>query len=142
MNKTTPPGSPPSLALTGSRIMIRLSYACALLLTLMTAIKDIQETQAAWWLVLGIMLVPLLAFSRSIFTLDVRGLIWLCFVLCLYFVMASVEAMTSAHKILPTLLAVVVTLLFCSVLVYTKARAKAAKALNTHNNTDKQDEQQ
>lgn len=107
--------------------LIRLSFVATVILTIFVAWSDIQKSQAAWWLIMSIMLLPLISFSHTVWLLHVRGLIWLCFVLCLYFIMATVTFITTTESTLHGLLALSTTLLFISILGYVRRQTKKRK---------------
>jgi uncharacterized membrane protein len=125
--------------LTTCRNIIHLSFLATLILTTLVALQDIQQSQAAWWLITGIMLLPLLSFSHVVYALRTRGLIWLCFVLCLYFVMATVDYLTTTNSTLHGFLALSTILLFSSILYYVKMQTRIRKLSNaTATNPDSQ----
>ena len=109
------------------RMLIRLSFLTTIILTFAVAWQDIQASQAAWWLIMGVMLLPLLSFSHTVYSLHTRGLIWLCFVLCLYFTMSSVAYISTANSHFHGLLALSTTTLFIAVLGFVKIQAKNRK---------------
>ena len=110
-----------------SGFVIKTSFLATLVLTALVALQDIQNSAAAWWLIMSIMVLPLLSFSHAVFTLKTRSLTWLCFVLCLYFTMATVDFMTNAYDLLYGLLALSTTLLFCSILVFIRQQSNIRK---------------
>jgi len=111
-----------------AKITVRVSYLLTLIITLLVAIQDIQSSQASPWLVLSIMLLPLLLFASSVWTMNSRGLVWLCFVLCLYFTMATVNFLSNSGGTLNALLALSSVTLFSSMGLLIKLRSNHRKA--------------
>ncbi|OZG72456.1 hypothetical protein BTA51_15120 [Hahella sp. CCB-MM4] len=106
----------------------QISYLILLALVIASTWQSIQHTDASWLLITAVRVLPLLAFAPAVFKVNIRGLIWLCFVLCLYFTDAVVHSMTVAPTALNIGMAIFSAGLFIFIMLFIKANAKARKA--------------
>ncbi|WP_020408279.1 DUF2069 domain-containing protein [Hahella ganghwensis] len=110
------------------RYAYQTSYGILLLLTAVSTWHSIQQTEASSLMIAAVRMLPLLAFAPAIFKNNVRGLIWLSFVLCLYFTNAVVHTMTTAPTALNASQAIFSAGLFTFILLFIRANGKARKA--------------
>ncbi len=124
MSQTAPTTNPTLLLF---KRLVRLSFLLTLLSAAWVAVVEIQDSSAAWWLIAGVLLLPLLAFSGKVWRSEPIGLIWLCFLLFLYFIKASVDFMVNPANIADASLGLTSVLLFTCILIFVRLNAKARK---------------
>ena len=122
--------------MTNHHKIIEFSYPCIQALYLATLVITITNTfaeigtqvsLASQLIASCIVVLPLLLFAFAVFTRNVRGLIWLCFVLCLYFTLSIVDFMSTKGTWVNALEAVLITSLFINITVLLRGRAKLRK---------------
>ena len=106
----------------------KLCYAVLLILVALGTWQSIQATEASGWMIAAVRIIPLAAFMPAIIKVNIRGLIWLSFVLCLYFTDAVVDVVTLPNSALNISLAVVPALLFTLIMIFIRKNAKLRKA--------------
>ncbi|MDG9671509.1 MULTISPECIES: DUF2069 domain-containing protein [unclassified Hahella] len=112
-----------------ARSTVTASYLILTLLVLFSTWQSIsQNTETSWLLIVSVKCLPLLAFFPAVYLGHVRGLIWLCFVLCLYFIRAVGDYAAGQNLMISGALAVMSVILFSTILCFIKWNAQARRA--------------
>lgn len=106
-------GTPPWL-----RPLCLGSFASLLVLQSLLAYFAITQDGAAPYLVLGVKILPLLAFAPMLWRNQKRAYIWLGFLLCLYFMQPVVDVFAGKHVLLNGLLIANLIELFVASLLF------------------------
>jgi len=106
----------------------KIFYAVLLVLVALGTWQSIQATEASGWMIAAVRVFPLAAFMSAIIRVNIRGLIWLSFVLCLYFTDAVVDVVTLPNSALNIGLAVTPALLFTFIMIFIRKNAQLRKA--------------
>ncbi len=110
------------------KLGFKTCYAVLLVLVALSTWQSIEGTAASGWMIAIVRMVPLLVFLPAILGVNIRGLIWLCFILCLYFTDAVVDVMTQTTSVLNIGLATTSALLFILIMAFIRKNAKMRKA--------------
>ncbi|WP_369601809.1 DUF2069 domain-containing protein [Hahella sp. SMD15-11] len=112
---------------TGGWIIALVLYAFLLILYLAAVVLESQSTGQSPLLPATIKLLPLLAFMPGLIRRNIRAYVWLCFVLCLYFIDAVSDAALEILPVLNTVIAVLLGLLFSVLTISTRWQARFEK---------------
>lgn len=108
--------------------LARLSVLCstAALILILTFDNWLSEPlSVSRWL---IQIVPLLAFTPSLLSNNLRSYQWFCFVILLYFIYGVLNIFTPEKLITGIMLTLFCVLLFCSAIFYIHRQQKILKA--------------
>jgi uncharacterized membrane protein len=113
-------------------ITVMVTYASLLVLYVLTLLMYPSCQRSANLFIAGLHLVPLLCFLPSLMRHHVRGYVWLCFILCGYFLTAVPNAL-GCTTVLNVMEPVLVMVLFITAMMYVRWRSRALAARQSSN---------
>lgn len=120
-------------------LTVMVSYASLLVLYVLILIMFPSCGRSANLFIAGIHLLPLLCFLPSLMRQNIRSYVWLCFILCGYF-LAAVPNAFGCSTVLNILEPILVMIMFIAAMMYTRWRSRALKARFTNNNASTNNE--
>ncbi|MGK0441386.1 MAG: putative membrane protein [Pseudohongiellaceae bacterium] len=113
-------------------ITVLVTYASLLVLYVLTLLMYPSCGRSANLFIAGLHIVPLLFFLPSLMRHHVRAYVWLCFILCGYF-LAAVPNALGCSTVLNVTEPILVVVLFISAMMYVRWRSRVMAARQSLN---------